>query len=267
MSRALNVSVLIACAVAGAVVMASWQGIVIEDLKHFGTPRNSVIEGDTERTIPLPDGPAMRRSAVIVPETSGSFAFLFDDVSEGPVRYDPCRPVKWVLSPAGMPRGALPMLHNAADAVAAASGIDLVYEGTTNEPASFERELLQPQYGEGFAPVVVGWSTESQNPDLAGAVSGVGGSSAVNGAYGEQRYLRAGVMVLDSEDLRQLAVAPGGEARATAIIMHEWGHVLGLAHVQDPNELMNASSSTLTTWGPGDLAGLAIAGAGPCEDV
>ncbi|WP_061964495.1 hypothetical protein [Demequina aurantiaca] len=267
MSRALNVTAMLACAVAGAWAMASWQGIELEDLKHLGTPRNSVIEGDAERTIPLPDGPSERHSAVIVPQGKGSFSFLFDDPDAGPVRYDPCRPLGWVLSPEGMPPGAEPLLHSAADAVAAATGIELVYEGTTTEPADFERELFQERYGDRFAPVVVGWSTEGETPDLAGAVTGVGGSSAVNGAYGSQRYLHAGVIVLDSEDIVRLMSVPGGDDLAQAIVMHEWGHVVGLAHVNDTAELMNASNSKLTTWGGGDLEGLAIAGAGPCEDV
>lgn len=247
--------------------MASWQGIGIADFKHLGTPRNSVVEGEREVTIPLPDGPAQRRGALVVPQTTGSYQFLFADAVTEPTRYDPCRPVEWVLAPDGMPDGALPLLHGAADQVAAATGMVLEYGGTTTEKADFDRELLQPQYGDGFAPVIVGWSTADANPDLAGAVTGVGGSSAVNGAYGAQRYLHSGVIILDSNDMSALIVSRDGGGLARAIVMHEWGHVVGLSHVNDPNELMNASNSSLTTWGPGDLAGLALAGAGPCEDV
>ncbi|WP_430867034.1 matrixin family metalloprotease [Demequina aurantiaca] len=267
MSRASRLAVLVTCGVAGALVFASWQDIGIADLQNFGTPRNSLIEGEGEVTIPLPDGPAQRRSAVIVPDTTGSYDFLFQTPGEGPVRYDPCRPISWVLAPGGMPSGAVPLLHAAVDRVASATGMEFVYEGTTSEPADFERNLIQPQYGEGFAPVIVGWATEDQNPDLADSVTGVGGSSAVNGAYGDQRYLHSGVIVLDSEDMIRLIDSRGGEELAQAIVMHEWGHVLGLAHVSDPEELMNASNSSVTEWGPGDLEGLAIAGSGPCEDV
>ena len=51
-------------------VVASWQGLAVTDVKHFGTPRNSVVEGDSEVTIPLPTGPAQRRSAIVVPQTT-----------------------------------------------------------------------------------------------------------------------------------------------------------------------------------------------------
>lgn len=267
MSRTFSIAVLIACGAGALLAMASWQGVGLTDVQHFGTPRNSVMVGDREVTIPLPDGSAQRRRAIVVPQSTGSYEFLFDDAGAAPVRYDPCRPIPWVLSPEGMPTDAEPLLHAAVDRVSEASGLELVYEGTTAEPADFGRALVQPRYGDRFAPVVIGWSTAAQNPDLKGAVTGVGGSSAVNGAYGDQRYLHAGVIILDSQDMSTLMVGAGGQALAQAIVMHEWGHVLGLAHVSDAGELMNASNTALTSWGPGDLEGLALAGSGHCEEV
>lgn len=267
MSVASRAALTAVCGVLVIAVLASWQGVGLSDLQNLGTPRNSVLEGDREVTIPLPAGPAERRSAVVEPQTEGSYAFLFDVPGEGPVRYDPCRSISWVLSPAGMPEGTAPMLHEAVDQVSASTGLSFEYEGVTDEVADFDRDLVQARYGERFAPVVLGWSTEAENADLAGSVTGIGGSSAVNGAYGDQRYLRAGVVILDSEDVRALMASPLGEELAQATVMHEWAHVVGLAHVNDPSELMNYSNTSLRTWGPGDLRGLAIAGSGPCENA
>jgi hypothetical protein len=266
MSATSRLLVIAVVGVAAIVAVSSWQGLGVADLKHLGTPRNSLKVGEGEVTIPHPEGPANRLIPVVQATPSGgSFEFLFDGGDAGPTRYDPCRKVSWVLSPEGMPSGALPLLEAAADRISAATGLVLDYEGTTSEKADFDRDLIQDAYGDRFAPVVVGWSTASQNPDLAGAVTGVGGSSAVNGAYGDQRFLHAGVIILDSDDMATLMAAPTGDGLAESIVMHEWGHVLGLAHINDASELMNASNSTLTSWGPGDLEGLAIAGAGPCE--
>jgi len=267
MSGARRASLIAVCSIAGMLLLASWQGVGVTDLQHFGTPRNSVLDGERAITIPLPAGPPERRSSTVVPQTEGSYSFLFDESGEGPVRYDPCRTIPWVLSPEGMPVGFSPLLQRAVDRVSLATGLTFEYEGTTSEAAEFDRSLIQAQYGDRFAPVVVGFSTATQNPDLEGSVTGVGGSSAVTGAYGDQRFLRAGVIVLDSEDITSLMSSPSGEQLSEAIVMHEWAHVIGLAHVADPSELMNYSNSSLTTWGPGDLQGLAVAGDGPCEDV
>ena len=87
----------------------------------------------------------------------------------------------------------------------------------------------------------------------------------MTGAYGDQRFLESGTVLLDRDDMRALVASRAGRSIARAVIMHELAHVVGLAHVDDPTELMNASNTSLITWGPGDLEGLAIAGGGPCE--
>jgi len=49
-----------------------------------------------------------------------------------------------------------------------------------------------------------------------------------------------------------------------AVILHEFGHVLGLAHVDSPGELMYVHNVGRTTYGPGDVEGLRLLGRGPC---
>ena len=46
--------------------------------------------------------------------------------------------------------------------------------------------------------------------------------------------------------------------------MHELGHVVGLAHVDDSREVMYADNVGVTQFGSGDLAGLAALGRGRC---
>ena len=247
-----------------AVIAAMWLGVTMSDLRHWGQPRNVLdVEGEQIR-IPAPEGPTERRLPRVPVTTSGSHAFMFDEGSE-PIRYDPCRRLEWVLNREGMPAGAEVLVHEAVASVQEATGLEFSYQGTTTEPASFDREVIQERYGDGFAPIIVGFATESENPELSGSVTGIGGSSAVYGAYGEEQYLRAGIVVLDSEDLNSLLFSIGGADLVRAVIEHELAHVVGLAHVQDAGELMNESNTRLTEWGPGDRQGLAILGAGPCE--
>ncbi len=239
-------------------------GVTWVDMLHLGQPRNVLSDRGQEVRIPIPEGPAERQLPAVAVTTTGEYAFLFDD-EDGPVRYDPCRPVDWVISPAGMPPGVESLVFDSVDRVSSATGLAFRFDGFTDETAAFDRPLFQDRYGARFAPVVVGFATQEQVPDLAGTVSGLGGSSAVYGAYGEQRFLRGGVVIMDADDLKRLVRSRGGTDIARAVIQHEFGHVVGLGHVGDANELMHDTNQALTDWGPGDRQGLAIAGAGPCE--
>ena len=57
---------------------------------------------------------------------------------------------------------------------------------------------------------------------------------------------------------------PDGVATARAILLHELGHVLGLAHVSDPTQLMYPQQSDVDDFAAGDLAGLVRLASGEC---
>ena len=67
-------------------------------------------------------------------------------------------------------------------------------------------------------------------------------------------------------DLNAMMVRHGGYEQARAIVVHELAHVLGLDHVDDPDELMHPVTASRTGLGPGDLQGLALLGQAACED-
>ncbi|WP_084076752.1 hypothetical protein [Demequina sp. NBRC 110057] len=252
---------------AGALTVGAFAwgaGVGWDELTHLGQARNVVeIEG-VEVKIPASDGDGTRLAPRVPESTSGEHSFLFEEDGE-PVRLDPCKAVSWVLNPEEMPDGAEPLIHAATDDVALYSGLVFDYEGTTDEPARFDRAVVQERYGDRLAPVVIGWSDGDETADLAGSTAGLGGSTSITGAFGDQRYLAAGVVVLDREDFSDLLETSAGTALAGAVIRHELAHVLGLGHVEDATELMHDENTAITQWGPGDRQGLAIAGAGPCE--
>jgi hypothetical protein len=255
-------ALVVVLAVAVAILLVL--GYSPRELSHLGEVRNIYDDNGTDVALPFPDGPAERLLPEVPVTTTGEYGFITVD-GDTPVRHDPCRPLQWVLATADMPDFAQPEVEAAVADISQRTGLAFEYLGTTDEPVSFERSLFQDRYGDGYAPVIIGWSDAARTPDLEGTVSGVGGSTALPGAYGTQRYLRSGVVVLEVEDLRSYLASTGGALQVRAIIMHELAHVLGLAHVDDPSQLMYATNHRQLTWGEGDLAGLAIAGAGPCE--
>ncbi|WP_426244154.1 hypothetical protein [Nocardioides sp. LHG3406-4] len=191
------------------------------------------------------------------PDGSGSHAFFrTQPPGREPVGYDPCQVIEVRVNPDGAPRNWETLVRTSIEHVSDASGLHLSYEGTTDS------RDFRGRGGE-RAPVLVGWATEDEIPDLAGAVAGLGGSTAVESRPGHLEYV-TGTVVLDWAAFDGLE--PGrGTAIAQAVVDHEFGHLVGLDHVEDPDELMNAETTgRQLTWGPGDLEGLARLGAIDC---
>jgi hypothetical protein len=202
------------------------------------------------------------------PPTTGSAAFVLQDSpdpSQSFVAYDPCRPVHFVVRPDNEVPGGDVLIQQAVSAVSKASGLQFIYDGTTGEAPSEEREAFQPErYGKRWAPVLIAWSTPEETPGLAGNIAGDGGSAYAK-VTGQPLVLVAGQVRLDAPDLAGImASRPHGQDYVRAIIMHELAHVLGLDHVDDPAQLMNADNTGVLALADGDRAGLAVLGGGPC---
>lgn len=191
---------------------------------------------------------------------SGGYRFLVTTTDGDPVRFDPCRPVRWVLRPDGAPPGADRLVHQAVAEVARGTGLRFVFSGTTDEAPSPDRPPVQPErYGPGPAPVLVAWSTADESPELAGARVALGVASWA----GAPSRLRSGQVLLDAAGLTGLDGAP--TPLVTPTLLHELAHVVGLDHVDDPDQLMHPTVTTDDALAPGDLRGLRAAGSGPCS--
>ena len=215
---------------------------------------------------PLPADAATGRllPPVAGPSGSGGFAFMASSAA-GPARYDPCRPIHLVVNDAAAPPGADAIVAPAVERVSAATGLSIVVDGPTDEPATEHRPTSDPaRYGRGWSPVLLAWTTPRQIPRLGGATAGLGGSSAVQDSRGRLVYV-TGTVYLDGPDLSAALARPHGRAQVTAIVLHELGHLVGLDHVSSPDELMFRSNVGRTSYGPGDLRGLALLGQGACE--
>lgn len=194
---------------------------------------------------------------------SGAYEFIARQRGTGsrPVTWDPCRPIRYQVNIDGGPPEAAALVASAVSEVSKATGLRFEYDGLTD---------ARPQWKTGYLPflasrrpVLVSWATEAEVSQLAGRVAGIGGSLPLPARDGRLRFVTGGV-TLDSDSFAALDERRGGPALERAIVLHELGHLVGLAHVTDQSELMYADNVGLLDYGPGDRAGLARLGAGPC---
>ncbi|WP_051640367.1 matrixin family metalloprotease [Cellulomonas sp. URHE0023] len=192
-----------------------------------------------------------------------AFAAMQPDGS-GPVAWSPCRPIHFVVRQDGAPPNGDQLVTTAIARISAATGLVFVDDGATQEAPSTDRAAYQPDlYGKRWAPVLVAWSTPEETPELAGDTIGIGGSAPVT-QTGQSVYV-TGSVTLDAPGMSELLATPNGVNSTIGVITHEFAHVVGLDHVDDPTQLMNPrASAAISTLQQGDLAGLAVLSLGAC---
>jgi hypothetical protein len=225
-----------------------------------------LTHGTTTRVLgpqypPLPqDERFVRILPPVVTSASGPHAFMH--VKAGvPVRYDPCRPVHYVVNPAGGPPETMQVVQQAVTSISENTGLSFVSDGVTDETVGDDRRPVQAErYGNRWAPVLIGFAPAG-TAGLTTEIAGLGGSAVVTTRQGAR--LVTGTITLNSDEYARLS-SRGDQQEQTTILLHELGHVVGLAHVDDAGQLMWAQNRGQVLYGQGDLAGLAEAGRGPC---
>lgn len=218
---------------------------------------------------PAPAGPAAPHHAAVGVASEDGYA-VWDRNDDGrPIRWDPCTPIELVVAVDDAPYGFHDDLARAVAIVAEHTGLPLAVAGGTDERPNAGRAAYQrDRYGERWAPVLVAWARPHEHGlSLRDTDRGLAIPVAV-GRPGARVYVTGQVVLnADRDDLRA-----GFDDRADgwgATLLHELGHLVGLAHVDDPEQLMSVHPGTgPVTLGEGDRAGLAAVGAGHgCLDV
>ncbi|RJS46468.1 hypothetical protein [Nocardioides cavernaquae] len=195
-----------------------------------------------------------------IPDGDGPHAFMATQRDgRTPVTYDPCRTIRLEINPEGAPPDYRNLVEDAIEHTATATGFEFEIVGETDS-----RRFEQRVFGAATAPpVLVAWADADEVPELKGDVAGVGGSSHLEVRPNFRQFV-TGAVILDRDVYARLA-SNHNRPHAQAIIDHEFGHLVGLGHVKDAGELMNADNVGQTSYGPGDLEGFARLGNVPCR--
>lgn len=173
-----------------------------------------------------PIASAEAQTATVQTKSGRGYAFLLDDDFGHPARWNPCKPLTYTLYGKAAKQHRQEFNYGIAKA-SAASGVRFT-RVASNPMIRIHVFHRSGNYSNGWV-------------DVEGA----------NSAAGQRQSLRAGRMTL---------VFGGRTSRLIKrqIVMHEFGHVLGLAHVRSKRELMypTAGHRKSATYAAGDLAGL-----------
>ena len=201
---------------------------------------------------------------------SGEYRFLQRSASGAPDRWNPCQPIHYVVNLAAAPSGAMADVREAVLRVAEATGISFVSDGTTQRTAdqqvgtAFQTAMPgQPRW----LPLLIAWVPHEHFDFLVDTPQAVAFGTPYNGDGSLADEYVSGVVAVDAG--QRLASGFSQRYSLGVVLMHELGHVMGLAHVPSGHEIMYSPSVrgasltpdlTETDWGPGDLAGLKLLG-------
>jgi hypothetical protein len=229
--------------------------------------RTPPVAAPTDRPSPSLEAGASPLGEPLAPPAGGG-PYLFANVqTDGvtPVAYDPCRPVHYVTRPDHAPPEGDELIRSAVARIREVTGLRFVDDGPTDEATTTDREPFQPaRYGDRWAPVLIAWETEEENPGLAGDRVGEGGSSSVSLGDGPKVYV-TGILSLDATQLPGILAGRDGVDAVRSIVLHELGHLVGLDHVDDASQLMYPEARRdVADFAAGDLTGLAALSRGVC---
>ena len=146
--------------------------------------------------------------------------------------------------------------------VPTATGLTLIDDGPTSELPNKQRPDYQPDlYGDKrWAPVLIAWSNEKTFPALAGYLAGVTFPADEYTPDNQHLVYTSGEIVFDDKDL----AGPGARIMPQ-IMLHELGHLVGLAHTSDATQVMYSESQfNVQKYGLGDRRGLSLLGTQRC---
>jgi hypothetical protein len=194
------------------------------------------------------------------PKVDGAFRFL-ERVGGSPVRWDPCDPISYAINTAGARSSIQPDLREALARVTRATGIDFESVGTSKE--TFIRAYQRMRYDGVIrkAELIVIWVDHEGYEAILRRLNdprpSIAFAKTMAGLFADQDQYFGGIIVMDADATSGLGF--GHRYTHGSVLLHELGHIMGLDHVKDPDQLMYSGRHPnygVRDYGPGDLEGL-----------
>jgi matrixin len=190
----------------------------------------------------------------------GSFRFL-KRVGGDPVRWNPCETITYAVNTGGASRAVLPDLREALEHVTDATGVEFKAVGTTHETFFSAYQRMRYRGVIRKAELILIWVGHEEYGAILRRLGdprpSIAFAKTMAGLYANRDQYFGGIIVVDAD-----ATSIFGFDYTFAhgvVLLHELGHIMGLDHVKDPNQLMYSGRHPnfgLQDYGPGDLEGL-----------
>lgn len=193
-------------------------------------------------------------------KVDGSFKLL-ERVGSGSVRWDPCETITYAVNTRGATSPVRADLNEALRRVSRATGIEFRSIGTTNE--TFIRAYRRMRYAGVIrkAALILIWV---DHDDYRGTVRrlhdprpSIAFAKTMVGLFENQDQYFGGIVVMDADATPSRGF--GSRYAHGSVLLHELGHIMGLDHVKDADQLMDSGRHAhlgLRDFGRGDLEGL-----------
>jgi hypothetical protein len=194
------------------------------------------------------------------PKVDGAFRFL-ERVGGEPVRWNPCDPIAYAINTDGATSSVQPDLRRALARVTEVTGIVFTSLGTTEETFLHAYRRMRFQGASRKAELVLIWVDHEDYRAILRLLHdrrrSIAFSKTMAGLYADRDQYFGGIIVMDADATARRGF--GDNYAHGSVLLHELGHIMGLDHVKDADQLMYSGpfpNFGVHDFGPGDLEGL-----------
>lgn len=241
--------------------------LAIVSLLRDPDARADLAAGPIPSSSPSPTGspsPAVSLSPTPTPSprtrVDGAFRF-WKRVAGAPVRWNPCETITFALNTAGASSPVRADLREAIRRVTRATGIHFRSVGTTRE--TFVRAYQRMRFRGVIkkAALILIWVDHDDYQAtlrlLGDPRRSIAFAKTMAGLYANRDQYFGGIVVMDGDATAKRGF--GDFYSHGSVLLHELGHIMGLDHVKDPDQLMYSGrhpNFRVRDFGSGDLEGL-----------